>query len=127
MNWLMEIHKPFFRSQEEAETWVDRELRAFVPDGWEIIHPAGARLTWFIQKKNPAPGEWQTQEYSLQISSGLDFLIFTHGNKDVGPFNIYHALHNALILEAFMLRRFSLSDCLKFLFTNCKPNEWGYT
>lgn len=104
-----------------------REVPPVVPEGWRISRSPGERLTWIIKKEKREPGEWQNQDYCVRISKGLDFVIFTYGNKDVGPFNLHHVLHSALVVEAVMLRRFSLGECLSYLFADRKPNEWGYT
>lgn len=125
--WLSKINEPFFRSKEEAEAFVSRELSSVIPEEWEIERSSNTHLDWVIRGRNPTSQEWQNQEYSVRITSGLDFVILTHGNTDVGPFGLQHALHNALVIEAVMLRRFSLAQCVEFLLRNCKPNEWGYT
>ena len=126
-DWLTKLHEPFFRTQEDAETYALHELSQAVPEGWGITRPPGERLTWIIKKESLEPEEWQDQDYCLQITKGLDFVILTFGNKDVGPFGLHQALHNALVIKAVMLRGFSLSDCLRYLFTHRKPNAWGYT
>jgi hypothetical protein len=126
-DWLTKLHEPFFRTGKDAEEYVMRELSLAVSEGWRITRPPGERLTWVIKKEKLEPGEWHDQDYCVRISNGLDFLILIYGNKDVGPFGIEHALHNALVIEAVMLRGFRLSACLRFLFAHCKANEWGYT
>jgi hypothetical protein len=127
-DWLTKLHEPFFRTQEDAETYALRELSQAVPEGWGIARSPGERLTWIIKKEKLEPGEWPDQEYCLQITKGLDFVILTFGNNDAGPLGLlHHALQNALVIKATMLRGFSLSDCLGYLFTHHKPNEWGYT
>jgi hypothetical protein len=125
-DWIRKLHEPFFRCQEDAETYVMRELPPAVPEGWGISRFSGQRLTWIITKEKLEPGEWHNQDYCVRISKGLDFVIFTYGNTDVGLFDLDHALHNALVIEAVMLRRFSLGECLSSLFAHRKPNEWGY-
>ncbi len=128
MDWVTRFREPFFRTLEEAETYVTRELAQTVPQGWAASCFPGERLTWQIKKERPDPGEWPNQEYGLRISSGLDFMILTHGNSDEGAvMTVRHALLNAFVIETVMLRRFSLGECLSFLFRHCKPNEWGYT
>ena len=127
MDWITKFHEPFFGTREEAEAYVTRELPPGVPEGWGISRPPDGRLTWIISKKKLEPGEWQTQAYGVRLSNGLDFVIFTHGNNDIGPFQLQHALQHGLVIEAVMLRRFSLGECVSFLFRHCKPNEWGFT
>lgn len=126
-DWLNRINEPFFRTHEEAESFVARELALAVSEGWKIERLSDTSLTWIISRKTPPPEEWQNQEYSVRVTNGLDFVIFTHSNTDVGPFGLHHALQTALVIEAVMLRRFSLSECMDFVFRHCKPNQWGYT
>ena len=127
LEWITKIQEPFFRSTEDAEAYVMRELPPAVPAGWGFSRSPSEGLTWIIKKEQLEPGEWKNQDYCVRISKGLDFVIFTYGNKDVGPFNLHHALHSALVIEAVMLRRFSLRECLTSLFAHRKPNESGYT
>jgi hypothetical protein len=127
LDWLNRINEPFFRTHEEGEAFVARELSRLISQGWEIERSSDRHLTWVLRRTSLPPEEWQNQDYSVRITTGLDFVIFIHGNNDVGPFGLHHALHNALVIEAVMLRRFSFADCLDFLFRHCKPNEWGYT
>lgn len=127
MNWLTNFNEPFFRTRQDAETYVGRELPPAVPEGWGIVSLSTERLTWIVKKEKLEPREWPVQEYCVQISKGLDFVILTYGNCDAGLFGLHHALHRALVIEAAMLRRFTLRECLEFLFAQCKPNEWGYT
>ena len=123
MDWLTKLDEPFFRSREEADAFVTRELAQTVPQGWRVNRPLDERLTWVIQKVELEPGEWFDQDYTLRVSDGLDFVIFTCGNSDEGPFCLRHVLLNALVIESVMLRAFSLSDCLRFLFAGQKPNQ----
>jgi hypothetical protein len=73
-------------------------------------------------------GEWPTKEYGVQISAGLDLIIFTHGNNDRGPLSaIQCALQNALVVDSSALRAVGMAACINRLLTECRPNEWGYT
>lgn len=127
MDWLTKRHEPFFRSEVDAETYVARELPTAVPEGWRIIRSPNEHLTWIIKKEKLEPEEWPMQEYCVRVTKGLDFVIFTFGNKDAGPDPVHVFLQNALVIEAVMLRRLNLRECLGFLFARRKPNEWGYT
>ena len=127
MDWVTNIHEPFFQNREKAEKYVAQELELAVPEGWRISQSRDQPLTWIIEKEKLEPQEWPNQDYCVRVSNGLDLVIFTYGNTDVGPFQLQHVLHSALVIEAVMLRAFSLSDCLRFLFTHQKPNESGYT
>jgi hypothetical protein len=126
LDWLTKLYEPFFLTQNDAETYITRELPLGVPEGWGISRSPGKQLTWIIKKEKLEPEEWQIQDYCVRISNGLDFVIFTYGNTDVGVFNLHQVCQSALVIEAVMLRRFSLGECLSILFAR-KPNEWGYT
>ena len=127
MDWVTKFHEPFFENREKAERYVTQELELALPEGWRISQSRDQPLSWIIQKEKLEPKEWPNKNYSVRVSNGLDLVIFTYGNTDVGPFQLHHALHNALVIEAVMLRAFSLGDCLRFLFAHLKPNECGYT
>lgn len=127
LDWFERFHEPFFHSQNDAESYVTLELAGNVPEGWVIDRSENQRLTWVLKKAKPNPSEWPVQEYSVRVTEDLGSLIFTYDNNDVGVFALHHALQHALVIDAVMLRRFRLGDCLGFLFANCKPNEWGYT
>ena len=107
--------------------YVTSELAQTVPEGWTMVQAPGERLTWIIKKERLEPKEWGLQDYSVRLSKGLDLVVLTYGNNDVGPFDLRHALHNALVIETGMFREFNLRDCMLLLFSGCKPNEWGYT
>ena len=126
-DWMEKLHEPFFDTEEDAETYVMRELPPNVPEGWSIIRYPRERLVWIIRKEKLAPGEWHGQEYCVRISKGLDVVLLTYGNNDCGPLRLKHALHTALVIEAPTLRKFPLGECLRSLFADRKPNEWGYT
>jgi hypothetical protein len=126
-DWVTRLHEPFFRSREDAEAYVSREIGGAVPEGWAVRRLPDYPMAWVIEKKTLAHGDWPIQEYCVRIANGLDVVIFTYGNNDVGGLNLHHVLHQALVIDAVMLRGFGLSQCLRSLFANHKPNEWGYT
>ena len=126
-DWVTRIHEPFFRSHQDAETYVSGEIAGAVPEGWAVRRLPDYPLTWVIEKKKLEPGEWPIQEYCVRIANGLDVVILTYGNNDVGGLNLHHVLHRALVIDAVMLRGFALGKCLNHLIANHKPNEWGYT
>lgn len=127
MDWLNKLGKPFFPTREDAATYITGELQRSLPADWKVTFSSDDRLAWTIEKTQLQPGEWPNKSYSLRLSVGLDFLIFTYGNCDKGPFSLYHAFHNAMVIETVMLRRFGLVECLNHVLSHCKPNEWGYT
>jgi hypothetical protein len=88
---------------------------------------SGPRPAWRIARNVVPEGEWPIQEYGVIVSAGLDLVIFTHGNKDVGPFEIHHVLQYALVIDAAALREFGMPACINRLLAECRPNEWGYT
>jgi hypothetical protein len=121
MEWLEKLTEPFFRSRQDAESYVTSELAAVVPEGWVVVRYSDQPLTWTIEKQR------FTQDYSVRISKGLDVVILSYGNSSAGMFGLHHALHYALVIDSVMLRKFSLRECLGFMFANHKPNEWSCT
>jgi hypothetical protein len=127
MDWATRLREPFFLTPEAADTYVTNELRRAVPQGWTIRRSPNEHLTWILGKQTPAPGEWPIQDFAVRISKGLDLVTFIYGNNDAGILTVRQAVQKALVLDAVMLRTYSLSECLNFVFANCPPNEWGYT
>jgi len=119
--WLAKFHEPLFHSRKEVEEYVTHELGTIVPQGWSISKPRGGDLTWIIDRMDP--GHSNAEDYCLRVPSSLDLVILTYGNTSAGPFCLHHALQKAFVIEAVMLRRFSLTECLSFLFANCEPNQ----
>lgn len=121
IEWLDRLHEPFFRSEKDAEIYVNRELAGVVSQGWVVRRFPEKPLTWIIEKIGSA------QDYSVRISNGLDVVILSYGNSSVGVFGLHHALQTALVIDSVMLREFTLSRCLSFMFANHSPNEWSAT
>ena len=98
-----------------------------VPEDWTVRRSPDQSLTWIIAKKKLEPGEWVDKDYAVRVSADLDVLIFTYENNDAGcnPF-LQQLLQKALVIDTVMLRGVTLGECLRFLFANHKPNEWGY-
>jgi hypothetical protein len=63
----------------------------------------------------------------VEVSRGLDFVIFFWGNSDHGGFGLHHVLGKALVIETRALRGCGLSQCLRSLFENYPPNQLGLT
>ena len=122
MDWIRRLHEPFFGSAEDAETYVDVELRAALLEGWRFRR-AQEPLAWIVEKNS---GNAPMENYGVRVSRGLDLVILTYGNSDAGAFNLSLVLQNALVVEAGMLRGFPLRRCLQHLFER-KPNLWGLT
>src|SRR5271169_3183594 len=110
-------HEPLFRSGKDAETYVNRELAGAVPEGWVVRRFPDQQLTWTIEK------EGSTQDYTVQISKGLDIVILLYSNNSAGGMSLHHVLLRALVIDAVELRLFPLGECLRFLFANHDPNE----
>ena len=127
MNWLERLGKPLAETREEAEAYISAELKRAVPRGWTIRRVSEPRLGWIISKQEVPSDEWSNQDYGVQLPGSLDFVIFTHGNNDIGCFGLNQALQNALVIEAAALRHFGMGACLQYLMLRCRPNEWGYT
>ena len=127
IEWLEKLNVPFFRSRKDAESYVARELSGIVPDGWVVRRYSDQQLSWTIEKKNREPGACVMLDYGIWITKGFDAVILTYGNETAGTFGLDHALHTALVIDSVILRKFSLRECLSFLFSNHKPNSWGAT
>ena len=127
MDWLSKLNEPFFGTRQEAEQYMTAELKRALPDGWKIDTPSGDALSWAIEKTKLQAGEWPNQDYGVRISDNLEVVIITHSNRDEGLFAMHHALQQAMVIQASMLRKFALGECLSYVMSLCKPNEWGYT
>jgi hypothetical protein len=127
-------------NRSQLEAYVEAELGKAVPSDWRVVREDPKRLWWLLQRVSILQGEWPIQDFSLLVSDDLQWLFFTHGNKDCGPWGLHHALMDAMVISVSSLRlpaltgddppgllRFQLSECIRFLFEHRKPNEWGYT
>jgi hypothetical protein len=110
-----------------VQKYVEYELSKTLPDGWEFSKPETENLWWIISPKEVRDGEWNNQDYSLQISEDLNWFIITHGNCDVGVYNLNHDLQNAVVIKRSGVERWTLGACIQHVLKNCKTNEWGYT
>jgi len=70
MDWIM-IREPFFRTAEEAEQYVTRELPPAVPEGWRIERSSGERLTWIVAR-TPTNSRGGWENYRVEVSRGLE-------------------------------------------------------
>jgi hypothetical protein len=127
MNWLERLGEPLARTREEAEAYITAELTRAAPTGWAVRRVPDRWLTWIIRRQEVPSSEWPNQAYGVQVAAGLDYIIFTHGNNDIGAFSLHHALQNGLVIEAAALRHYGMAACLHYLMSRCRPNEWGYT
>ena len=127
MHWITKWNEPFFNTPQDAEAYVTRELVSSVPSGWRVSRDASEGLSWTIAKEKLEADEWPNKCFGVRVAKGLDVVILTHGNMDVGRIALHHVLETALVIQAVALRGFKLAECIAFLFANCKPNEYGYT
>jgi hypothetical protein len=127
MSWLERLGEPLARTREEAEAYITVELKRAVPEGWTVSRASGTRPGWIIRRQEVPSGEWPNQEYGVQLPGSLDYIIFTHGNNDIGGLSLHHALQTALVIDATSLRHFGMPACLQCLMAHYRPNEWGYT
>jgi hypothetical protein len=127
MNWLQRLGEPLAQTREVAEAYITTELERAVPQGWTVRRGSEPRLGWIISRQAVPPGEWANQDYGVQLPGSLDYVIFTHGNNDLGPFGLHQALQNALVVESAVLRHFGMTACLQYLMDHYRPNEWGYS
>jgi len=127
MSWLDRLGEPLAPTREEAARYLRTELERAVPEGWMLRSVEGDGLAWSIVKTDIQPGEWSNKEYGVRVSKSLDLVIFTHGNNDVGPLSLDHALLRSFVIDAAALRHFGMAESLEQVMTRCEPNEWGYT
>lgn len=126
MTWLDRLGEPLAPTPEEAARFVQSEL-ATLPKGWTLRRVQGDALAWTIVKTDIRSGEWPNKDYGVRVSKGLELVVFTHGNKDVGPVSLDQVLLRSLVIDACAVRQFGLAACLDCLMTRYEPNEWGYT
>lgn len=135
MSWFESIGQPLCPTLEEAEEYLTIELTRAAPAGWRVErhHVAGfppgsiPNMSWAVVRTEIPQGEWNCQEYNVRLSASLEFVIFAHGNSDVGAGGLAQALQHARVIEAWELRRYGVAACLDHVMSNSKPNEWGYT
>ena len=127
MSWLTDIGMPICETEEEAVQYVTGELTRAAPRGWCVERVNGPGLRWRLLRTQIPPEEWQQQEYGVYLGTGLDLLVFTHGNKDIGPLGLQHLLQQALVIDAAAVRHFGFDRCLEYLMAEFPPNEFGYT
>src|SRR5262249_30847824 len=114
MNWLERVGEPLAQTRGEAEAYITAELERAVPRGWAVERLPAPRPGWIIRRQEVPLGEWSNQEYGVQLPGSLDFVIFTHGNNDIGGMSLHHVLQNALVIEAVALRHFGMPACLQY-------------
>src|SRR5262249_10874532 len=121
------LGEPLAETREEAEAYIAAELERAVPQGWTIWRVPNPGLAWIMSRQEVPSDEWPNQDYGVQLPASLDFVIFTHGNNDIGGFGLHQAPQNALVIEAAALRHFGMPACLHYLILRCRPNKCGYT
>ena len=126
MDWIMN-REPFFPTREEAEEYMKRELPPAAPAGWKVERSSGERLSWTITRilQPGERGPWQN--YRVEISRGLDFILFFYGNSDAGCLGLHQLMEHVLAMETRVLRGYGLGECLKRLFAEYQPNRLGLT
>jgi hypothetical protein len=127
MNWLEPPGTPLAKTREEAEAYITAELERAIPSGWTVASG------WNVGRVPEPPLEWRikrqesSQDYGVLLPESLDYVIFTHGNNDIGGFDLHQACQNALVIDAWALRYFGMPACLQYLMSHYQPNEWGYS
>ena len=116
---------PLATSREDAEAFITAELNRAAPEGWSVVHYGGLR--WAVVQSEVPEGEWVDEDYGVWVTDGLDFILFTHGNSDRGPFGLEQVLLNTLSIDAAALRHFGVPTCLTHVMSHCKTNTWGLT
>src|SRR5678816_4935177 len=69
-------------NRSQLEAYVEAELGKAVPSDWRVVREDPKRLWWLLQRVSILQGEWPIQDFSLLVSDDLQWLFFTHGNKD---------------------------------------------
>ena len=126
-SWLEHYGKPLAASAEEAAAFLTKELEAAVPDGWSVRRVEGRDLAWTIGKTGVSAGAPPMTDFGVQLTGGLDFVLFTHGNTDAGPLDLKDFLLQALVIDSASLRHFGVGRCLEHPMSGFEPNRWGYT
>jgi len=135
MSWIDGIGQPLYPTREEADEYITSELARATPAGWKVERfpdpglplPAVPRLSWRVFRTQFPEGQWSDQDYGIRLSASLEFVIFTHGNNDIGPGSLAQSLQRARVIEAWEVRRYGIAACLEHVMSFCKPNEWGYS
>ena len=116
-----------FRDRSEVEAYVEGALRQATAEGWAFERGNSTRLWWTIKRVSIPPDEWFWQDYHLHVTEDLQWFMVTYGNNDIGPGSLDQELQCARVISTESLAVYSLSDCIRYVITHCKPNEWGYT
>jgi hypothetical protein len=126
---------PIASTAAEAAALVSAEIRRYLPPGWRLNGLDGVgdpNLSPMVSATYPlmgvivGPDHDPQSGYGVEITSGLDLLIFTWGNNDVGPPCVEHAMAQAMVIRAPLLRMYGMHACIGRLF-KLPPNAWGFT
>ena len=110
-----------FSDSAELAAYVTAQLAQSVPKGWRVERLRDP-LAWAIKKECPEPGKWYDQEYNLWITKDLELLLITHDNGDIGGSPTYAY---AVLLRVG--RGMKVAEAVRYVTSQFKPNEWGYT
>lgn len=126
-SWLEHIGEPLASTREEAAAFLRNELVKAAPDGWHVKPMDGDPQAWSLVLKTP-PGESGIMvEYGVRLTSGLDLVVFTCENNDIGALSLHHFLLNGMTIDAAALRHYGVAACLEYFMSQHKPNRWGFT
>ena len=103
------------------------ELERCLPAGWRLIRPSEGSLSWSIESQDTSPGVQPYRDYQVWLSNGLDMLMFVSGNEVCGLYDLSHQLLHAMVIQTGVLRGHSVKECLEFVMSRNKPNEWNAT
>jgi hypothetical protein len=130
---------PFGSTAAEAAAFVSAEIRRYLPPGWRLDGLGGVgdpNLSPMVSDRHPLIGDIVESDhdpqsiygggYGVEITSGLDLLIFTWGNSDAGPGTVETAMAQAMVIRAPMLRIFGMQACIGRLF-KLPQNVFGLT
>ncbi len=112
-----------FANAQQVIDYVEREIQLALPEGWTAKRERTRSLVWRIVSDNSGP----LQDYGLRVTEDWKLFLIEHGNSDVGPLNLHHALLNAKVIDADALVHFPLSLAIAEVLRHCPPNQWGLT
>ena len=112
-----------FTNAQQVIDYVESEIQLALPDGWTAKRESTRSLVWRIVSDNSGP----LKDYGLRVTADWKLFIIEHGNSDVGPLNLHHALLNAKVIDADALVHFPLSLAIAEVMRHCQPNQWGLT
>ena len=122
-----ELNDPLASTCKEAIQFIDTELACAVPEGWRVHHSESDIFVWCIVLTASEAGGLIEHDYRVELSRGLDCVIFTYGNSDAGPWpSLHQCLQTSLRIRGGALRHLGMAACLQHLM-RLPPNVYGFS